>query len=124
MQVLSIVKFLKRVSTGALRVWGQVGSADHSHLVSPLTVEPSKPRLCLDARFLNLWLNLACISWQMSLDMFTKIHFLLSVTTGYEICWFTLERLVVSMHYSAFWVERITLYLSYNWFNCGFWIFL
>jgi len=25
------------------------------HLVLPLTVEPSKPRLCNDDRFLNLW---------------------------------------------------------------------
>ena len=23
----------------------------------PLTVEPTKPRLCLDARFLNLWMR-------------------------------------------------------------------
>ena len=26
-------------------------------LVLPLTVEPSKPRLCIDARFLNLWIR-------------------------------------------------------------------
>ena len=28
---------------------------DPSHLVMPLTVEPSRPRLCNDNRFLNLW---------------------------------------------------------------------
>ena len=27
------------------------------YLVLPLTVEPSKPRLCHDARFLNLWMQ-------------------------------------------------------------------
>ena len=27
------------------------------HLVLPLTVEPTKPRLCNDARFLNLWMQ-------------------------------------------------------------------
>ena len=26
-------------------------------LLLPLTVEPSKPRLCIDARFLNLWMR-------------------------------------------------------------------
>ena len=28
----------------------------HTHLVMPLTVEPSKPRLCNDNHFLNLWM--------------------------------------------------------------------
>lgn len=27
------------------------------YLVLPLTVEPTKPRLCVDARFLNLWMR-------------------------------------------------------------------
>lgn len=36
---------MKRLTTVALIVWGRVGDD------SP----PSKPRLCLDARFLNLW---------------------------------------------------------------------
>ena len=27
------------------------------HLVLPLTVEPTKPRLCHDARFFNLWMQ-------------------------------------------------------------------
>ena len=30
---------------------------DSPHLVLPLTVEPTKPRLCIDARFLNLWMR-------------------------------------------------------------------
>lgn len=38
-------------------MWGEVGPDDPPHLVMPLTVEPSKPRLCLDARFLNLWMR-------------------------------------------------------------------
>ena len=48
---------VNRVRTGAFRVWGEVGVDDPPHLVLPLTVEPSKPRLCLDARFLNLWMR-------------------------------------------------------------------
>ena len=43
--------------TGAFRVWGKVGDVAPPRLVLPLTVEPSKPRLCIDARFLNLWMR-------------------------------------------------------------------
>ena len=45
------------MTTGAIRVWGKVGVDSPPYLVLPLTVEPSKPRLCLDARFLNLWMK-------------------------------------------------------------------
>ena len=50
-------EILKRVMTGAIRVWGKVGFDSPPYLVLPLTAEPSKPRLCLDARFLNLWMK-------------------------------------------------------------------
>lgn len=33
---------------------------DPPHLVMPLTIEPSKPRLCHDEIFLNLWIR-ACL---------------------------------------------------------------
>ena len=49
-------EILKRLTTGVLRVWGRVGDDSPPYLVLPLTVEPTKPRLCLDARFLNLWM--------------------------------------------------------------------
>ena len=45
------------VDAGVLAVWGRVGEVTSPHLVLPLTVEPSKPRLCHDERFLNLWTN-------------------------------------------------------------------
>ena len=48
---------LDRLSSGAVRVWGKVGEAEPPWLVLPLTVEPNKPRLCVDARFLNLWMR-------------------------------------------------------------------
>ena len=48
---------LQRLSTGAISVWGKVGEVDPPHLVMPLTVEPTKPRLCNDNRFLNLWMD-------------------------------------------------------------------
>ena len=50
-------EILKRVTTGAVIPWGKVTDSDPPYLVLPLTVEPSKPRLCLDARFLNLWMK-------------------------------------------------------------------
>jgi len=50
-------EIIRRLTTGAIRIWGEVGSDDPPYLVLPLTVEPTKPRLCLDARFLNLWMR-------------------------------------------------------------------
>ena len=35
---------------------GKVGQVSPPHIVLPLTVEPTKPRLCHDARYLNLWM--------------------------------------------------------------------
>ena len=45
------------VASGVLAVWGEVGVVSPPHLVLPITVEPSKPRLCHDERFLNLWIR-------------------------------------------------------------------
>ena len=50
-------EILNRLLAGAFRIWGVVGAGDSPYLVLPLTVEPTKPRLCLDARFLNLWMK-------------------------------------------------------------------
>ena len=44
-----------RLSSGAISLWGKVGDVPHPYLVMPLTIEPSKARLCNDNRFLNLW---------------------------------------------------------------------
>lgn len=42
---------LARVKNGSLLVWGKVGSVQPPHLVLPITVEPTKPRMCHDERF-------------------------------------------------------------------------
>ena len=47
---------LQRLRNGAISLVGKVGQVDPHYLVLPLTVEPTKPRLCHDARFLNLWI--------------------------------------------------------------------
>lgn len=48
---------LDRLHTGAVSLLGRVGEVDPPYLVFPLTVEPNKPRLCYDARYLNLWMQ-------------------------------------------------------------------
>ena len=45
------------VTSGVIAVWGPIDSAIPPQLVLPLTVEPSKPRLCHDERYLNLWIR-------------------------------------------------------------------
>ena len=45
------------VIAGVLAVWGPVNLAAPPYLVLPLTVEPTKPRLCHDKRYLNLWIR-------------------------------------------------------------------
>lgn len=53
-----IVKTLyERLENGSLTLIGKVGFCEPPHLVLPLTVEPTKPRLCHDERFLNLWVK-------------------------------------------------------------------
>ena len=52
----------ERLLTGAVRLWGKVGEVappppPSPRLLFPVTVEPSKPRLCVDARFLTLWMR-------------------------------------------------------------------
>lgn len=47
---------LDRLQTGAISLLGRLGQVPSPHLILPLTVEPGKPRLCYDARFLNLWI--------------------------------------------------------------------
>ena len=47
----------KRLSNGALTLLGKLGECPLPRLIMPLTVEPSKPRLCHDERFLNLWVK-------------------------------------------------------------------
>ncbi len=45
----------ERLRNGSISIWGQVGTVCPPKVVMPLIVEPTKPRLCLDARYVNLW---------------------------------------------------------------------
>ena len=48
---------LDRVANGSFLIWGKVGEVDPPQLVTPITIEPTKPRMCHDERFLNLWIK-------------------------------------------------------------------
>ena len=50
-----LTELLERIKNGSIRVWGRVGECDIPTVIMPLTVEPSKPRLCHGDRYLNLW---------------------------------------------------------------------
>ena len=41
------------MASGSIRIWGRVGRDEAPFIVSPLTVEPSKPRLCLEGSLLT-----------------------------------------------------------------------
>lgn len=47
----------ERLSTGAIMLWGEVDKVPPPHIVSPLTVEPTKPRLCMNLMYLNCWMR-------------------------------------------------------------------
>ena len=46
-----------RAKNGFLSIWGREGHCKPPHLVLPITIEPSKPLMCHDERFSNLWIN-------------------------------------------------------------------
>ena len=60
---------LERVANGPLSIWGEKGECEPPHLVMPITTEPSKPRMCHDERFLNLWMKAPSISFDRLRDI-------------------------------------------------------
>ena len=48
---------INRLGTGAISLVGRVWEVAPPQIVLPITVEPLKPRLCHDARYLNLWMR-------------------------------------------------------------------
>ena len=45
------------MANGSFLVWGEVGKENTPHLVVPITVELTKPRVCHDERFLIVGLK-------------------------------------------------------------------
>ena len=60
---------IERVENGSLSIWGREGECEPPHLVLPITVEPKKPRMCHDERFLNLWMNTPKVSFDQITDL-------------------------------------------------------
>ena len=66
---------LDRVANGSLSVWERVGEVPPSHLVMPITVEPSKPSVCQhDERFFNLWIKYLPFSLDLITDLPRNVH--------------------------------------------------
>ena len=119
-------EILNHLLTGAFRIWGAVGVDDPPYLVLPLMVEPTKPRLCLDVRFLNLWMK----DMPFSLDKLTNVpqyvykssymtkcddksgydHVLLSENSQ-AYFGFSSEGFVVCMHHTTIWLEDLAIQL-------------
>ena len=47
----------ERLDNGSIEYIGKVNEVDPPHIVVPLTVEPSKPRLCINLMYLNNWIR-------------------------------------------------------------------
>ena len=128
-------EILKRVKTGALRVWGRVGFVDPPYLVLPLTVEPTKPRLCLDARFLNLWMRDQPFTLDGLVDVPRYVykgsymskcddksgydHVLLTVSSQ-NVCGFSMGKLLFGMCKFTLWLEDFSVHLPYDWFRSDY----
>ena len=47
----------ERLYNGSIEYIGKVGEVEPPYIVSPLTVEPSKPRMCINLMYLNNWIK-------------------------------------------------------------------
>ena len=50
-------EILSRLQSGAISLVGKVGEVDPPHIVSPITVEPTKPRMCINLMYLNCFMK-------------------------------------------------------------------
>ena len=96
---------INHLGTGAISLVGRVGEVAPPHIVLPVTVEPSKPRLCHDARYLNLWMS----DNPFSLDTLNDVPLYVIQWTGEYNGpgW-----LVFRVQYFALWLESFPFYLS------------
>ena len=103
---------LGKVDNGSFLIWGKVGEVDPPQLVMPITIEPTKPRMCHDERFFNPWIK----DYPIRLDCITDLslcgfygHF---QTTFDEKSGFDLVRLHPSWStFSGFWWAGWYLYM-------------
>ncbi|CAC5395698.1 unnamed protein product [Mytilus coruscus] len=48
---------MERLKNGSIECIGKAGLVKPPHIVAPLTVEPTKPRLCINLMYLNNWIK-------------------------------------------------------------------
>ena len=121
---------IDRVKNGSLVFWGRVGQVEAPHLVMPITVEPSKPRICHDERFLNLWIKDCLFSLDYLSDLLRHIgsgHYqtvwwqkwlwpYLSFPLQQDPIWTQVEGLLFRVQYLPLRVEGECVCVSHNWF--------
>ena len=119
-----------RLRNGSLRLWGKIGECQLPKVVMPLVVEPSKPRLCHDERFVNLWIRDLPFSLETLKDVPRivdkgSLMFYFDDKSGYDHVflsedsqtYFGLEFGGYVMNYPPFWVESFAVYLSDDWYG-------
>ena len=47
----------ERLKSGAISLIGKVGEVEPPYIVSPITIEPSKPRLCINLMYINCFMK-------------------------------------------------------------------
>ena len=50
-------EILSHLQSGAISLVGKVGEVGLPHIVSPITVEPTKPRMCINLMYLNCFMK-------------------------------------------------------------------
>ena len=58
-----------RVRNGSLSIWSKEGEREPPHLVMPITVEPSTPRMFHDKTFLNLWMKTPSVTFDPTTNL-------------------------------------------------------
>ena len=110
---------MDRIAVGAVGVLGKVGLCAPPTLVMPLTVEPSKPRLCQDQRYLNCWMrdmpfhldSVIDVTRYMSKDQF---HSKLDDKSGYDHVFMDEEsRMLMGFQWGGWWF--INNVLPFGW---------
>lgn len=110
---------------------GGVGKVNPPHLVMPITVEPSKPCMCHNERFLNCWIKNCsfCLDYITGLPRYVGAgHYQTTFDdkSGYDqVClhpssstfWALMGRMVLYIFHFGFWLEGKCISLPFYWFG-------
>ena len=113
-------ELIQRLKAGAISYLGQVGEVDPPYLISPITVEPSKPRLCLNLMYFNCFMKDTPFSLD-TLHVADVQHLVkngsymskLDDSSGYHHI-FMSESSTPLLLFLRFWMEKRGICLSHN----------